>query len=358
MRGALDVCGRRSGVTAVLFVANGFVIVSFVAVVLWYYMKQKSKHIVQWMPCTLPLIQFAMRAEETLRRTMDPDITDEEEVDLRYEWSHFLPAANGRLFTKGTAYTVRKRTRQAGLTFGDAVRKLEERFARERGDTRDDETLVDLSIAPGSPSLEGRAVLVDPPCLERIGDSGSGAAVGVVIACGVGGIVQGGAGIESGGAAGSDAGADDVGAGGLRYRGGNTGDDIVEARERCGLSFAAALEELSRSNEGSGTEFHVIQSDEIRVGRDIEINRASAEEATLALESEEDEDEGEEVAVDFDTNASTDDSSIDGDSSGSMTLDVVNMSESSGSDGDELLSSALFAHSMARVKEKRETFAL
>ena len=170
--------------------------------------------------------------------------------------------------------------------------------------------------------------------------------------------MQGGAGIESGCAAGSDAGADDVGAGGLRYRGGNTGDDIVEARERCGLSFAAALEELSRSNEGSGTEFHVIQSDEIRVGRDIEINRASAEEATLALESEEDEDEGEEVAVDFDTNASTDDSSIDGDSSGSMTLDVVNMSESSGSDGDELLSSALFAHSMARVKEKRETFAL
>ena len=312
MRGALDVCERRSGVTAVLFVANGFVIVSFVAVVLWYYTKQKSKHIVQWMPCTLPLIQFAMRAEETLRRTMDPDITDEEEVDLRYEWSHFLPAANGRLFTKGTAYTVRKRIRQAGLTFGDAVRKLEERFARERGDTRDEETLVDLSIAPDSPVVRALAI-PDVHCIVSISDNcdvASGGAAGgdgrLVTDCS-----RDGGGDDNFGDV--SAGEDDAGSG----RGISIG-----LREAPAAVIAAGLDGLSRIDGVAAQQ----RADTSGVCVDASIGIDAPTEEKLVIESES------EASIGLsDESGDTSD-----DSSGSLLLDLRGLSYDHSSESDSI----------------------
>ena len=376
--------------TIVLFAANGFVIISFCVVTLWYYMKQKSKHIVQWMPCALPLIQFAMRAEETLRRTADPDIGGQEEADLRYEWSHILPTVNGRLFTKGTAYTLRKRIRQAGLQFGDAFRKAKEHFTRERGDTRGDETAVDLSIAPNSPVVEALAspradvpsiVSVDNCCDgviaggsvggELTGADGSGGAVGgfssdggggdggtrsdagldLAAACDVGRMARGSISSDSV----SNAEEDEVGAHGHRGDDHSTSGDIVEARESCAVSFAAALVELSVPVEGSD----IIRVEESRLGSDVKISLKSAV-AKLALKSKVDEDT--EIVIDFDTSASTSDSLRDGDSSGSAAFDLSSRSESdinsSDSDGEALISSALFAHPVARAKEKRDRFAL
>ena len=107
----------RTGATVLLFAANGIVIAGFVCVTLWFYLKQKSKHVVQWLPSTLPLFDAIVRVEEELRWPNGTDLLISERHDIREEWTYFAALREARLFGRGAAHAARKKVVKASRKF-------------------------------------------------------------------------------------------------------------------------------------------------------------------------------------------------------------------------------------------------
>ena len=129
----------HSAVVVVLLVTNGAVIVGFVSVTAWYFLKQKSKHIVQWLPCTLPLFAGLVRIEETLRWPNGTPLLMSERLTLREDWSFFESMQKKKLFGKGAAHSAWKKATKVATKVVGAMREFEDRYA-----------YVDPSDAPGS----------------------------------------------------------------------------------------------------------------------------------------------------------------------------------------------------------------
>ena len=125
----------RAGATVLLFAVNGAVIASFVAVTLWYYIKQKSKAIVQWLPCTLPLFEAVVHAEEELRWPNGTDLLISERHDIREDWSYFAALREGRLFGRGAAYAARRKVAKLVAKLEDAMVALAARLRATHEDT-------------------------------------------------------------------------------------------------------------------------------------------------------------------------------------------------------------------------------
>ena len=102
----------RAGATVVLFGVNGAVVVGFVVVAAWFWFKQKSKMIVQWCPCTLPLFTAIVRVEETARWPNGTALSTAEIHLIRDEWSYFGSMRQGRLFGHGPAHGARKNVKK------------------------------------------------------------------------------------------------------------------------------------------------------------------------------------------------------------------------------------------------------
>jgi hypothetical protein len=120
---------RRASIV-ILFVANGAVIFGFVAVAVWFYLKQKSKAIVQWLPFALPFFESLLRAEEWARWASGQDISIEQELELREDWSFVAPRQIGTLFTKGAAYTTRKKTAKLAAKLSNAAQRIAQRLRK------------------------------------------------------------------------------------------------------------------------------------------------------------------------------------------------------------------------------------
>ena len=114
----------RIGATVTLFAVNGAVIASFVAVTLWFYLKQKSKLVVQWLPFTLPCFEMLVELEETARWPNGTDLLKSERLDMREAWSYFAAQRAGRLFGHGAAHSARKKALRLGAKLNATVEKL------------------------------------------------------------------------------------------------------------------------------------------------------------------------------------------------------------------------------------------
>jgi hypothetical protein len=111
----------RSATTLVLFASNAFVIASFVLVTVWYYLKQKSKLIVQWLPFTLTFFNALVRAEETLRWPNGNSLLASELADIREDWSFFAALREGTLYGRGAGHAARKRMAKVTAKLSRAV---------------------------------------------------------------------------------------------------------------------------------------------------------------------------------------------------------------------------------------------
>ena len=129
-----------SGTTFVLIVTYGAVVIGFVGVMLWFFLKQKSKLVVQWLPQLLPVFEALVRAEEYLRWPNGTPLLRDEIFGIREQWTFFAARRRARLFGRGTAHNARESVREVALS---AAAKLEVMAAalRERfrgGDDDDD----------------------------------------------------------------------------------------------------------------------------------------------------------------------------------------------------------------------------
>jgi len=127
----------RSGATILLFAANGFVIFAFSATTLYYFIKQKSKHIVQWLPCTLPLFDALVAIEETLRWPNGTPLLHSERLDIREEWTYFSAQRGGRLFGRGASHKFHSKAKETALKLKTVASALGVHFAEE--DEEDDD---------------------------------------------------------------------------------------------------------------------------------------------------------------------------------------------------------------------------
>jgi hypothetical protein len=149
----------------------------------------------------------------------------------------------------------------------------------EYADARGDETAVDVSSNPGSPASARCAVVSSCSSADAVCDAGSGTAVAEVVAGDVLGNARGSASTDAESNAGEDA------AGAHRHRGADsstTHGDTDEARTSCALSFAVALDELSRSGESSGDSSEVDSSVSIILGVDIQSESDSSDEGLIS----------------------------------------------------------------------------
>ena len=148
----------RAGATVLLFAVNGIVIASFLIVSLWYLVKQKSKHIVQWLPFTLPFFETVVHAEEELRWPYGTDLLPSERLDIREDWTYFAALREGRLFGRGAAFKARRKVAKLAARLHDALLALSARRKRQQGESEE----VAISTAPsgvippnGTPSSRG-----------------------------------------------------------------------------------------------------------------------------------------------------------------------------------------------------------
>jgi hypothetical protein len=114
----------RAGATAMLFATNGIVIASFVGVTLWYYLKQKSKMIVQWLPFTQPLFEKIDYVEEELRWPNGTELLASERLDIREDWSFFASLREGQLHGHEAAHGARKHVKKMAKKVADAAGKV------------------------------------------------------------------------------------------------------------------------------------------------------------------------------------------------------------------------------------------
>ena len=133
---SLDV--YRTGATALLFATNGAVIAGFVFVTLWFYLKQKSKQIVQWLPFTRPLFDAIVHVEEELRWPNGTDLLISERHDIREEWSYFAALREARLFGRGAAHTTRRKAMKVSRKLGRAVEKVAAKLSRMKAADKPD----------------------------------------------------------------------------------------------------------------------------------------------------------------------------------------------------------------------------
>ena len=90
-----------------LFAVNFCVIAGFVVVTAWYYLKQKSKTIVMWLPCLHAAFASLMWFEEKTMWVCGDDPSPAQQVSRREEWSFYVSQREGRLFTQGQAFAIR-----------------------------------------------------------------------------------------------------------------------------------------------------------------------------------------------------------------------------------------------------------
>ena len=152
----------RRGATVMLFATNGIVIASFVGVTLWYYLKQKSKMIVQWLPFTQPLFERIVYVEEELRWPNGTELLASERLDIREDWSFFASLREGQLHGRGAAHSARKRVKKMAKNVAAAAGKVGKKL--KIGDT--------VTVVEGDGLLGSGAVVI--PRLE--GGPGDGAA--------------------------------------------------------------------------------------------------------------------------------------------------------------------------------------
>ena len=149
-----------SGTTFVLIVTYGAVVIGFVGVMLWFFLKQKSKLVVQWLPQLLPVFEALVRAEEYLRWPNGTPLLRDEIFGIREQWTFFAARRRARLFGRGTAHKARESVREVALR---AAAKLEvmaaalrEKFVR--GDDDDDDEVRESNLLdharPGSMRVE------------------------------------------------------------------------------------------------------------------------------------------------------------------------------------------------------------
>ena len=127
----------RAGATVLLFAVNGIVIASFLIVSLWYLVKQKSKHIVQWLPFTLPFFETVVHAEEELRWPYGTDLLPSERLDIREDWTFFAALREGRLFGRGAAFKARRKVAKLAARLHDALLALSARRKRQQGESEE-----------------------------------------------------------------------------------------------------------------------------------------------------------------------------------------------------------------------------
>ena len=114
----------RAGATVVLFGVNGAVVAGFVVVAAWFWFKQKSKMIVQWCPCTLPLFTAIVRVEETARWPNGTALSTAEIHLIRDEWSYFGSMRQGRLFGHGPAHGARKNVKKMAKKLENVLERM------------------------------------------------------------------------------------------------------------------------------------------------------------------------------------------------------------------------------------------
>ena len=115
----------RRGAVAMLFATNGVVIVCFVSVVVWYWLKEKSKDIVQWAPFLLPLFDEAARMEEMLRWPQGTPLLSSEKLAIRRdEWTYLASQHKGTLLGHGVAHGVRKNATKTLAKLATVAKKL------------------------------------------------------------------------------------------------------------------------------------------------------------------------------------------------------------------------------------------
>ena len=137
----------QKGSVFLLFATNGCVIASFVGVIAWYYFKQKSKLIVQWMPCTLSCLDAVVEAEEHVRWPSGSSLSREVELDMRDEWSYHLAQREGRLFGRGAAHSARKKVSKMVATVEDLVDRT--LLAEEKEPEKEPESGADVAMEAG-----------------------------------------------------------------------------------------------------------------------------------------------------------------------------------------------------------------
>lgn len=153
----------RSATTVLLFATNGLVIASFVLVTAWYYLKQKSKLIVQWLPFTFPFFNALVRAEETLRSPNGNSLLESELADIREDWSFFAALREGVLFGRGAGHAARKRAEKTAAKLARAVNGVFSPEARDRSadgaeNTGAENTGASTRTARGGEAAHGAAV--------------------------------------------------------------------------------------------------------------------------------------------------------------------------------------------------------
>ena len=163
-------------IVIVLFGTNGLVILSFLLVTAWYLLKQKSKALVQWLPCLYPCLGKLIEIEEAMRTVEEPHTTPDEQHALREEWSYIATQRTGRLWNKGAAASIRKKTKRIALKLDSALEKFLVRTGVVyKADlvmvVPEEECAIDLSLAPLG---DGNAYTGS----NKGGDSGSGTGSG------------------------------------------------------------------------------------------------------------------------------------------------------------------------------------
>ena len=161
----------QKGSVFLLFATNGCVIAAFVGVIAWYYFKQKSKLIVQWMPCTLPCFDAVVEAEEQLRWPNGSSLAREEELEMRDDWSYVASQREGRLFGRGAAHSARKKVSTMAAKVADLVdRTLQEAEEKEAEEKEPESGTEEVAGgAEGGGLLLSLARLTPAPLHEREG---------------------------------------------------------------------------------------------------------------------------------------------------------------------------------------------
>ena len=145
----------RFAAIVALFATNFCIIAGFILVAGWYYLKQKSKTIVMWMPWLFSAFSSLIWFEEKMLWVCGNDLSPAQRVSRREEWSFFVSQQEGRLFTQGQAFAIRsksaaitRRVAALGRTLESTLITLLNRDQEEaESDTR---TLSDSTERAGS----------------------------------------------------------------------------------------------------------------------------------------------------------------------------------------------------------------
>ena len=123
------------GATVLLFAMNGLLIAAFIAVTAWYWLKDKSKDIVQWLPPAKAVFEAIVEFEERLRWPNGTPLLLAEMHEIRRGWSFFEAECEGLLWGHGAGYKTRMNISKNALKLADkltsAAAKLEELLSKD-----------------------------------------------------------------------------------------------------------------------------------------------------------------------------------------------------------------------------------